>query len=222
MTFAIHCSTATDGSMKSTDKSYASVLPARQMFLETHDIKPEDTTLLQLVYETEDFCRYITLTDDNRGDGITRQATIVSDALVTTRPSHALFLPLADCIGAVLYDPDTSVLMVSHLGRHNVEQGGGSKSVQYLVKNHDVNPKNLKVWLSPAAGKDNYPLHAFDNRGLHEVATEQLITAGIVPGNIDTSPIDTTTDTTYFSHSEFLKGHRDTDGRFGVVAVMRD
>jgi copper oxidase (laccase) domain-containing protein len=222
MTFAIHCSTATDGSMKSTDKSYASVLPARQKFLETHDIKPEDTTLLQLVYETEDFCRYITLTDDNRGDGITRQATIVSDALVTTRPSHALFLPLADCIGAVLYDPDTSVLMVSHLGRHNVEQGGGSKSVQYLVKNHDVNPKNLKVWLSPAAGKDNYPLHAFDNRGLHEVATEQLITAGIVPGNIDTSPIDTTTDTTYFSHSEFLKGHRDTDGRFGVVAVMRD
>jgi copper oxidase (laccase) domain-containing protein len=131
-------------------------------------------------------------------------------------------LPLADCIGAVLYDPDTSVLMVSHLGRHNVEQGGGSKSVQYLVKNHDVNPKNLKVWLSPAAGKTNYPLHAFDNRGLHEIATEQLITAGIVPENIDTSRIDTTTDTTYFSHSEFLKGHRDTDGRFAVVAVMRD
>jgi hypothetical protein len=42
---------------------------------------------------------------------------------------------------------------------------------------------------------------------------------GISPDNIQLSPIDTTLDPTYYSHSEFLKGHRDTDGRFCILAM---
>lgn len=220
MSLIIATSTVSDESMKSIDRNYASVLSARTAFLQINDIDPADTTLVQVTYDTDDFCRFQTLINDDRGDGITRQATIEADALVVTEPGHALFLPLADCIGAVIHDPIKNILMVSHLGRHNLEQFAGTKCIEYLTKNHGIDPQDLSVWLSPAAGKENYPLYTFDNRGLHEVAVEQLINAGVLKDKITASPIDSSVDQNYFSHSQYLKGARDTDGRFAIVAVI--
>lgn len=217
----ISASRVSDGSMKPAFNDVQIVQNNRTLFLAKNDIAPENTTLLRLEYGGDDYCRYLSLDESNQGNGITRESTVDVDALVVTRPHHALLLPLADCIGAVLHDPTTNTLMLSHLGRHNIEQMGGTKSVEYLASRYKVNPADLHVWLSPAAGKDAYPLHAFNNKGLHEVAIEQLLAAGVPRTNIDTSPIDTTKDRDYFSHSEFLKGNRPTDGRFCVIAVMR-
>ena len=220
MSVRVSTSTIIDGSMKSPDRNYATILPIRAAFLQKNAIDPIDTTLVQVTYETANFCRFQTLTSHDKGDGIVQDATIAADALVVTEPGHALLLPLADCIGAVIHDPTKNVLMVSHLGRHNLEQFGGTKCIDYLVENHAVNPKNLTVWLSPAAGKNSYPLYSFDNRSLHDVATEQLVSAGIVNENITMSPIDSAADPNYFSHSQFLQHNRDSDGRFAVVAVL--
>lgn len=110
--------------------------------------------------------------------------------------------------------------MLSHLGRHNLEQYGGTKCVDYLVREFGADPKNLTVWLSPAAGKENYPLYSFDNRGLHDVAIAQLNKAGVPLGNIVASPIDTAIDQNYYSHSQFKSGKRSADGRFAIVAIM--
>jgi len=222
MTISLYTSTIHDGSMKPLhDTENALVSANRETFLLHNAINPADTTLVQITYETDDFRRYFTLDDGARGDGITRQATIEADALVVTKPNHALLLPLADCIGAVIHDPTRDILMLSHLGRHNLEQYGGTKSIEYLAAKHDCDPQDLTVWLSSAAGRDNYPLYTFDNRSLHDVATEQLITAGVLVQNITTSPIDSAADTNYFSHSQFLAGNRDSDGRFAVVAALR-
>ena len=120
-----------------------------------------------------------------------------------------------------MHDPIKDILMVSHLGRQNLEQLAGTKCIQYLADQYQVNPQDLTVWLSPAAGKENYPLYTFDNRSLHDVATEQLLTSGILKENVSVSPIDVTVDQNYFSHSQFLKGNRTTDGRFAIVAMMR-
>jgi copper oxidase (laccase) domain-containing protein len=216
----IYTSRASDGSMKSPDKNFATVLAVRRKFLDKSTINPDDTTLMQVTYETDDFCRYFSLLDDSKGDGIVRSPSIESDALVVTQPNHALFLPLADCIGAVIHDPLQNILMVSHLGRHNLVQNGGQKCIDYLVEKHGVDPKNLTVWLSPAAGASNYPLYDFDNRSMHDVAIEQLVAAGIKYETISASPIDVTTYNNYYSHSQFLQGNRDDDGRFAIVAVM--
>lgn len=216
----IYCSTVADDSMKSTDGNFASVLPDRAAFLQNHEINPADTTLVQVTYEADDFCRYKSISDSDKSNGIVRQATIEADALIVTEPGHALFLPLADCVGAVVHDPSQNILMVSHLGRHNLEQFGGTKCIEYLAKKHGSDPKDLTVWLSPAAGKANYPLYTFSGRSLHEVCTEQIITAGVLAKNITASPIDSSTHPDYFSHSQFLKGHRKTDGRHAIVAVM--
>lgn len=221
MSLLIANSIITDGSMKSVDRNYASVLPVRTAFLQKYSIDPHHSTLVQVTYGGDDYCRFKTLTSRDIGDGVVRQATIEADALVVTEPNLALFLPLADCIGAVIHDPVKDILMVSHLGRHNLEQYSGTKCVHYLIDQHAVNPNDLTVWLSPAAGKISYPLYSFDNRGLHEVAIEQLIASGIPSNNIEVSDIDSASDKNYFSHSQFLKGNRETDGRFAIVATMQ-
>lgn len=221
MTLNIFVSKIKDGSMKSIhDGDIENVNQARKIFLLKNNIDPHDTTLVRVRYEGDNYKRYLTANDNYKGDGIVRESTIDCDAIITADYNHALFLPLADCIGAVLYDPTKNIMMMSHLGRHNLEQFGGIASVEYLTKHHNINPKELKVWLSPAAGKKLYPLFAFDNHSLHEVAFKQLIKAGVLPENIEVSSIDSAADKEYYSHSQFLKGDQADDGRFAIVAFM--
>jgi len=219
---SIFTSTRSDGSMKKLNSDDATrVLETRRMFLARHTIALKDTTLVHITYSGEDYTRYLTIDDRMRGGGLVSPIGFESDGLIVTKPGHALFLPLADCIGAVIHDPIKNILMVSHLGRHNLEQFGGRTSIEFLEQHHGVNPEDLTVWLSPAAGGESYPLFAFDNRSLHEVAIEQLSSAGVLATSIEMSPIDVTKSHDYFSHSEFLKGNRTDDGRFAIVAVMR-
>lgn len=217
----IATSTVADGSMKSPDQNYATVLPARTAFLSKSTIVPKDVTLVQVTYRGDDYCRYATLAEQQKGDGITYPSSIESDALVVTQPGHALFLPLADCVGAAIHDTKQDILMLSHLGRHNLEQFGGARCIGYLMQHHHSQLADLAVWLSPAAGKASYPLYAFENRSLHDVAIEQLTNAGVSIDKIAASPIDSATDEHYFSHSQYLKGLRQSDGRFAVVAMMQ-
>lgn len=217
----IFTSTVADGSMKPIDASDALACRQRRTtFLQTHNIEPERTTNVRLEYCGEDYCRYQTIDASNGGDGITRESTFVVDGLVTTEPGQALFLPLADCIGAVIYDSAHHAMMLTHLGRHNLEQHGAMRSIQYLVETHHVNPAQLTVWLSPAAGGANYPLFSFDGRSMADVAHEQFVEAGVALDNISVPAADTTIDDGYYSHSEFLKGNRPSDGRFAVACVL--
>lgn len=193
-------------------------------FLQQVDIDPTQATLLPVSYQdTTDFTRYRIVDDENLGEGMLDPASnLQADALIVTRPDHALFLPLADCIGAVIYDAELQIMMVSHLGRHSIEQNGAYKSVQYLKDEFGSVATDLKVWLSPAVGGDSYPLFAFNNRSVQEVVCEQLERAGVGLEQIEASDIDTAEDDNYFSHSEYLAGNQMTDSRFAIVAMMRD
>lgn len=222
MSIFFTASTQNDGSMKTPEADQTIIQQNRQTFLQKNDINPADSTLLTLSYDGDDYCRYIALDVATKGDGITRDGTINADGVVVTADYHGVLLPLADCVGAVIHDPVKKIMMVSHLGRHSLEQHGGTRSIKHLMDTYGVNPGDLTVWLSPAASRNSYPLEAFDGRGLREVAIEQLMNAGVVPEKINASTADTTLDPAYFSHSEFLQGRRDTDGRFAIVAVMRE
>lgn len=217
-------SSVDDGNMRFAFGDEDETRQNRIDFLRQLDIDPTQATLLQVSYEdTTDFTRYRVVDDENQGEGMLAPISdLHADALIVTRPDHALFLPLADCIGAVIYDPESQVMMVSHLGRHSVEADGAYKSVQYLEQEFGSVPADLKIWLSPAVGSDNYPLFAFNNRSLQEVVCEQLERAGVGLEQIEASDIDTSEDDNYFSHSEYLAGNQMTDGRFAIVAMMRD
>lgn len=214
-------SSRVDGTMKFGVGDDTTVLQNRLAFLKKTGIDPAHTTQVVVTYDTDDFTKYRLARADEKSVGISSPAVVQpADALVITHPNHALFLPLADCVGAILFDSKNHILMVSHLGRHSTEQDGGRKSVIYLHDNFGTNPADVLAWLSPAVGKTTYPLHAFNGRGLQEVIAGQLQQAGVLKKHIEISSIDTANDENYYSHSEFLKGNRAENGRFAVVAMM--
>jgi copper oxidase (laccase) domain-containing protein len=181
MKVTVAVSKVNDGNMHiRTDKTNRDVINNRSKFLEKVDVDIRQTTRVSTIYEGDDYCRYHEVDTSQKGDGMFDGNIITADALVTKDANHALFLPIADCIGAVIFDQRKNILMLSHLGRHAIEQNGGYKSIMYLVKNYQSNPADLLVWLSPAPGSESYPLFNFDNRSLKEVATEQLKSAGVL------------------------------------------
>jgi copper oxidase (laccase) domain-containing protein len=216
-----------DGSMLDRhDPTNSEVIKNREEYLARLNIKMDEATRLHTnmlvratVEHDQDYCRYREVSEDDKGRGM-RGDDLVADALVTTHPGHALILPLADCVGAVFFDPEHHVLMLSHLGRHSLEQEGGKKSVEYLRSQYQSDPAKLKVWLTPAPSKESYPIWALDNKGMKEVTFEQLHAAGILPENIIDNQAETDKDPTYFSYSEFLKGNRPEDGDHMIVAMM--
>ncbi len=143
-----------------------------------------------------------------------------SDSLATRTSGVVLFLTLADCIGAIIYDPVHNALMIAHLGRQATEQHGASKSIEFMTASFGSRPSDLIIWMGPAAGSANYPLFSFENQSLHQVNRQHFIDASVDPAKITTSPIDTTNDTNYFSHSEFLKDRRSIDGLHAAVAML--
>jgi copper oxidase (laccase) domain-containing protein len=145
-----------------------------------------------------------------------------ADAYIVTKPNHAILLPVADCVGAALYDSEHGVLMVSHLGRHSLEQNGAYNSVKYLIDHFQSDPKKLGVYLTPAASKDNYPIWALDNMGLKEATFQQLEMAGVPKENILDNPAETDKDERYFSFSEYRQGRRPEDGDHAIVAMIRE
>ena len=192
----------------------------RSRFLRSRGISSDDTTLVRLLYEGNDYCRFEVVGNERAGDGITRPTSHVNDGLFTTMAGLALFLPVADCVATVLYDPLHHALGLVHLGRHNLEQKAATEAVRFMQAAFESRAEDLKAFLGPAAGRAAYPVRSLNGRGLQEIALEQLKTAGVIESNIVTDPRDTTNDPTFFSHSEFLKGNRELDGRQAVVAML--
>ena len=222
-------STTSDGSMLSRQSpTDPEVIANRKRFLESQGVSFETTTRVSVnmleratVTHDTDYCRYSEVTPDHVGDGMSAKETVVADALITAQKDQALMLPVADCVGAVLFDPAHSVLMVSHLGRHSLEQQGALRSFNHLVTRYGSSPSDIKVWLTPAPGKEHYQIWALNNKGMKEATFEQLYAAGIKEENITDDPRDTVTDLDFYSYSEFLKGNRKEDGDHTIVAVMK-
>ena len=215
-------SSVDDGPMNFRGNDFDDIKNNRAMFLSEVGIEPLQATLLQVSFDDDkDFSTYTVIEEEHLGEGMLEPiSSTLADAMVATRPDQAIFLPLADCVGAILFDPINQLLMESHLGRHCIEVNGGQKSVEYLAREFDSVPGELLIWLSPAVGKASYPLHSFGGKSLHEVAVQQLLKAGALPNNIEISSVDTAESDDYFSHSDFLAGNRERDDRFAIVAMM--
>ena len=214
-------STISDGSMKRVGEDTRTVDQNRHRFLLQYDTNPERSVLVQLSYDSGNFCRYDVVDESAAGEGMVRPGRI-ADGLATQKKNLALFLPLADCNGVVLYDPEHAAIMVTHLGRHNLEQRGGQHSVEFMTHQFSADPSKLHAYFSPHAGAERYPLYAFDGRSIGDISRDQLVQAGLRHDNIVDAKIDTTDDDRYYSHSEFLKGNQQSDGRFAVLAMLSD
>ena len=205
--------------MKLTGFDEQEVAQNREKFLRKFGTTPKKSVLVQINYESDDFCRYAVVNETAVGEGVVRSGRI-ADALATKQKGLALLLPLAECGGVVLFDPKNQALMLSHLGRHSLEQNGAQKSVEFMQQQFGSNPHDLLVAISPVAARETYPLYAFENRGIDEVIINQLTAAGVKVKSITPPHSYTTSDPNFYSHSEFLVGRQAGDGRFAMVAML--
>ena len=205
--------------MKLTGFDEQEVAQNREKFLRKFSSTPEASVLVQINYDSDNFCRYAVVNEASAGEGIVWSGR-TADALATKQKGLALFLPLADCGGVVLFDPKNQALMLSHLGRHSLEQNGALESVEFMQQQFGSNPNDLIVAISPVAARETYPLYAFENRGIDEVIINQLTMAGVNTERITPPSSYTTSDPNFYSHSEFLAGRQKDDGRFAMVAML--
>lgn len=204
--------------MKSGDQQH--IESNRATFLRACGSAPERSVRVQIVFGRSDYTRYRLVDRVDQGKGITRPSLGTYDGLATRTPGLTLFLPLADCMGAIIFDPRTRMLMISHLGRHSTEQDGGIRSVEYL-RHIGCRAADLRVWLGPAPSKARYPLWRKGGRGFTEEVPAQFRAAGVLSENIVCADIATDRDPDFFSHSEYLAGRQTTDGRYAICARMR-
>ena len=158
---------------------------------------------------------------------------IFADALYTETAGIGLFLPVADCITTVMYDPKRRALMLAHLGRHSTVAQLMTRAIQYFAR-RGSRTKDLQIWMSPSITQKNYRMDYFDHANdtnwynfcrqtadgiyldMQGFNRSLAIRAGAPADNIFISPIDTADNPNYFSHSS-----GDIGGRFVVVACMQ-
>ena len=223
-----------DGTMlnRIRGRHVAEVLENRRRFCDHIGVKYDDVVYHVISYDqgqTFDNIAEVTETDTTRHNN----EGIFADALYTEAAGIGLFLPVADCIATVIYDPKRRVLMLAHLGRHSTVAQLMSHAVRYFVE-RGSQAKDLQIWMSPSITQKNYRMDYFNHANdtnWHNFCRQTAdgiyldmqgfnrslaIQAGVPAENIFISPIDTEDNPNYFSHSS-----GDIGGRFVVVACMR-
>jgi len=213
----ITLSDRTDGNMKNPGLDNwvdDEIIDNRRKFFATSGLMVERVALIRTSYPSDDYTQYKIINEP--GDyqiSLPNDRIERSDGMATTAHGIGLFLPIADCLAVVIWDSVKKCLMVVHAGRHNLEQNGLIKAVEFL-KLHGSQPWDMKAWFSPSAGAKNYPVHAFGGKSLVTVAKEQLEKAGVTQIKIDET--DTTTSDQYYSHCQ-----GDRDKRFAILAYIK-
>jgi len=158
---------------------------------------------------------------------------IAADVLYTERPGIGLFLPIADCVGTIIYDPNRKALALAHLGRHASLADTITKTIEFFARKGS-DPQDLHIWMAPSVKQQSYRMEYFDKAAdptwkeyclkksdgfyldMQGYNQSRAITAGVSASNIVVSPVDTATNKHYFSHSQ-----GDREGRFAVIAQLR-
>lgn len=222
-----------DGTMldRSLSIDDVSVVANRRSFCDANHIAYEDTAYQQVVYASD--ASYELIAEVDRRSTVRYTSGIIADALFTETPGVGLFLPVADCVPVVIYDPVQRYLAMLHMGRHSTMSQLLPKVVRKFVS-LGSRSESLIVWMGPSAARASYRLEHFTARDepdwqpFLDVRADGIyldmsgynrqccLDMGIESDNIHVSSVDTMADENYFSHA---KG--DVHSRMAVVAMMR-
>ena len=230
-------SEVSDGNMSFVYGDESRVAQARSTYLHNQGLKSSEAVFIKLEHGTNihkvDLGHRGNLTDPARQD------EIIGDGLITNQPGLTLFLVVADCIGAVIFDPISKSVGLIHAGRKGVEQNILQKAVLSLGTEYGAKPSDLILITSPSISDKSYVFDSpegidvkfwgqdvskgqdgkyhMDIKGRFEA---QAIKAGIKKPNITISPTDTFTDNSYFSHRRSM-ATGEPEGRFAVFAQIQ-
>lgn len=209
------------------DRHASEIVANRKKFCDEAGINYENCAYQIISYRPEATFRAITEVVEPNAEGI------VADVLYTERPGIGLFLPIADCVGTIIYDPKRKALALAHLGRHASLADAITKTIEFFVqKGSDA--QDLHIWMAPSVKQQSYRMEYFNKAtdplwqsyyvekdggfylDMQGYNRSRAIAAGVSASNIIISSVDTATDKNYFSHSQ-----GDHEGRFAVVAELR-
>ncbi|MDO4712399.1 MAG: polyphenol oxidase family protein [Candidatus Saccharibacteria bacterium] len=225
-------SSRSDGTMLDRPRGvhHPEVVASRRSFCQKNGIVYDDVVYQRIVYGEKR--RYDCMAEVDCGMTTAYTSELMADGLFTKERGVALFLPVSDCIAAVLYDPVAKHLAMLHLGRHSTIAGLMRRGIAAFLQ-ADSRPEDIVVWMSPSAQAETYVMQYFDQanksdwRDFYRQSPEGIHLdmqgynaavcrrAGIPAANIHCSPINTMTNPDYFSHA---CGER--SGRIAVVAMM--
>jgi len=151
-----------------------------------------------------------TLPQIRRPDG--RWVAPASDALITVQPQITLSLYYADCVPIFLWLPEGNAIGLVHAGWRGSLKDVAGKAVDQLCQLADGSPAQLRAIIGPAicpscyevgqevaetARKLPHPETFLDHRNDHwhldlkALNNKLLVRAGLLPGNIEVSPLCT-------------------------------
>lgn len=207
------------------------IVAVRQAFCLQNSVNYDDVVYQRIVYS--DAATYDRIVEVDEHSLTSVKPDVEADALFTRKANVGLFLPVADCVATVLYDPVQHILAVLHLGRHSTLTDLVSRMVERFLQ-AGSQTDDLVVWMSPSAGRKHYKLDYFSHSndpswqafcdvkpdGIYiDIAgynRQRFIESGLLSKNIHVSPVDTMADDNYFSHA-----NGDTRDRMALLAVMR-
>lgn len=229
----VRVSSRTDGTMldRSLPIDDESIVANRQAFCQANGIVYEDVAYQRVVY-AEDASYELTADADSRST-VRHTSGVIADALFTETRGVGLFLPVADCVPLVIFDPSRRYLALLHMGRHSTMSNLLPKMIGKFVA-RGSRADDLFVWMGPSAGRASYKLEHFTAQDdpkwfpYRDIKTDgtyidmqgynrqRCIDAGLREANLYLSHVDTMVNDNYFSHAA-----GDSHGRMAVVAIMR-
>lgn len=230
----VRFSSRSDGTMldRTRDIHDPALVAARREFCQQNGVNYDDVVYQRIVYSES--MTYDTIVEVDERSVTASRRDVEADALCTKKMNVGLFLPVADCVATVLYDPTQRFLAVLHLGRHSTMTDLLPQVIQRFIE-AGSQTTDMVVWMSPSAGREHYKLEYFTQRnepkwrafyderpdGIYiDIAgynRQRFLDAGLLDTNIHVSTVDTMSDDNYFSHA---KG--DTHGRMALLAMMRE
>ncbi len=185
-------------------------------------------------------CNIMVVDSYHRGMGSLNQESAIqhNDGMVTATGDICLMTKSADCVPILLYDPVERIAAALHAGWKGMVQNIAGKGVAKMVE-LGSNPTNIVAGIGPSNGPCCYEVGtdveaavfaAFGTlKGLlvagkgarrhldqWEANRRQLITAGVLPKNIEVAEI-----CTQCNHHEFFSARMNASGRFVAGIMMK-
>lgn len=230
-------STVKDGNMGYKWGGAEAVEASRRAFCEFIGIDIKNIVSIGLIHGIDIIKPSIS--DAGKGMASDSQEGFEADGLITNIQGLGLSFVVADCMPVVLYDAKNKAVALLHAGRRGVEQNILSAGFQKLNTVYSTQAEDILMGVGPGIGADSY---IFDtDKGVDKVfwgddfklakdgryrmdsknkLLSQALGLGILKNHIEISPIDTYTNSNYFSHRlSFDKGV--SEGRFAVVVYLK-
>lgn len=213
----------------------------RQQFLSQLGLDTSTVALVNIRYGTDYSYDVIEMiTTEQTTQQLERFTAHASDCIMTNQPNTTLFLPVADCVATVVYDPTKHVVALAHLGRHSSIAKLASKVVEQMHSEFQSSPADLVVWMSPAIQPPHYTIaradfatndpdwndfctktkqgYSLDLQGYNK---QLFINAGVASKHIHRSLVDTATDKKYWSHfTQTTVKEQPEPPRFAVAVTL--